>query len=152
MKKWLVRTSLLIIVILSCNATYAQDKHIKSGKVNKLNKEMFLKHVFNYEKNKEWKYEGAQPAIIDLYANWCAPCLAMKPVISSLAKKYKNQITFYKINVDREKELAAFFNATSIPLFVFIPTKGDPRLLTGSTSKKNIEQIINNFLLKGNKL
>lgn len=46
--------------------------------------------------------------------------------MKELAKEYAGKITIYKVNVDKQKELAALFNATSIPLFVFIPMKGDP--------------------------
>lgn len=43
-----------------------------NGEVVVMDKEMFLKDVFDYEKSKEWKYKGDKPAIIDLYADWCA--------------------------------------------------------------------------------
>lgn len=86
---------------------------------------MFLKDVFDYEKSKEWKYKGDKPAIIDLYADWCGPCRQTAPIMKELAKEYAGKITIYKVNVDKQKELAALFNATSIPLFVFIPMKGD---------------------------
>ena len=70
--------------------------------------------------------EGDKPAIIDLYADWCGPCRQTAPIMKELAKEYAGKITIYKVNVDKQKELAALFNATSIPLFVFIPMKGDP--------------------------
>lgn len=94
-----------------------------NGEVVVMNKEMFLKDVFDYEKSKEWKYKGDKPAIIDLYADWCGPCRQTAPIMKELAKEYAGKIIIYKVNVDRQKELAALFNATSIPLFVFIPMK-----------------------------
>ena len=47
--------------------TAQQGKEVKSGEVIVMNKDMFIKDVFDYENTKEWKYKGNKPAIIDLY-------------------------------------------------------------------------------------
>ena len=107
-------------------------KEAKSGEVIVMNKEMFINDVFDYQNSKEWKYKGDKPAIIDLYADWCGPCRMTAPIMKSLAKEYDGKIVIYKVNVDKEKELAALFNATSIPLFVFIPMEGEPQLFRGA--------------------
>ena len=119
-----------------------------NGEVVVMDKEMFLKNVFDYEKSKEWKYKGDKPAIIDLYADWCGPCCQTAPIMKELAKEYAGKITIYKVNVDKQKELAALFNATSIPLFVFIPMKGDPQLFRGAADKATYKKAIDEFLLK----
>ena len=119
-----------------------------NGEVVVMNKEMFLKDVFDYEKSKKWKYKGDKPAIIDLYADWCGPCRQTAPIMKELAKEYAGKIIIYKVNVDRQKELAALFNATSIPLFVFIPMKGDPQLFRGAADKATYKKAIDAFLLK----
>ena len=109
----------------------------------------FLKKIYNYEANpNEWKYLGDKPAIIDLYADWCGPCRQTAPIMKELAKEYAGKITIYKVNVDKQKELAALFNATSIPLFVFIPMKGDPQLFRGAADKATYKKAIDEFLLK----
>ena len=111
------------------NVDQQSKKEVKSGEVIVMNKEMFIKDVFDYEKSEEWKYKGDKPAIIDLYADWCGPCRMTAPIMKSLAKEYDGKIVIYKVNVDKEKELAALFNATSIPLFVFIPMNNPGNML-----------------------
>lgn len=85
---------------------------------------------------------------IDLYADWCGPCRQTAPIMKELAKEYAGKIVIYKVNVDKQKELAALFNATSIPLFVFIPMKGDPQLFRGAADKATYKKAIDEFLLK----
>jgi len=120
----------------------------KEGSVIVMNKEMFIKEVFDYEKSSDWKYKGAKPAIIDLYADWCGPCRMTAPIMKNLAKEYADKIVIYKVNVDKEKELAGLFNATSIPLFVFIPMNGTPQLFRGAADKATYKKVIDDFLLK----
>ena len=121
---------------------------VKDSEVVVMDKDMFIKDVFDYQTSQEWKYKGDKPAIIDLYADWCGPCRSTAPIMKSLAKEYAGKIVIYKVNVDKEKELAALFNATSIPLFVFIPMKGEPQLFRGAADKATYKKAIDEFLLK----
>ena len=149
----------MAVLIFSSMLTYActsgteqkqaeTQKTAQDGSVIVMNKAMFIKDIFDYEKSKEWKYKGDKPAIIDLYADWCGPCRQTAPIMKELAKEYAGKITIYKVNVDKQKELAALFNATSIPLFVFIPMKGDPQLFRGAADKATYKKAIDEFLLK----
>lgn len=113
-----------------------------------MNKDMFIERVFDYRNSQEWKYKGNKPAIIDLYADWCGPCRRIAPIMKELAKEYAGKIIIYKVNVDKEKELAALFNATSIPLLVFIPQSGTPQLFPGAADKTTYKKVIDEFLLK----
>jgi len=65
-----------------------------------LTKETFLEKVFNYEKNKEWKFEGELPCIIDFYADWCQPCKMVSPILEKLSEEYAGKINIYKINTE----------------------------------------------------
>ena len=75
-------------------------------------------------------------------------CRMVAPIMKELAKEYADKIVVYKVNVDKEKELAALFNATSIPLFVFIPMNGEPQLFRGAADKATYKKAIDDFLLK----
>ncbi|MDX8552270.1 thioredoxin [Tenacibaculum sp. 1B UA] len=111
-----------------------------------LNREAFLKKVFNYEENKEWKFEGELPAIIDFYADWCGPCKALAPVLEELSAEYEGKINIYKIDTEAEQELSAAFGIRSIPSMLFCPANEDPQMAHGALPKKQIEQIIEDVL------
>ena len=152
MKKILLCITFILAGALSY-ATYSikdvsdSEQKSKSGEVVVMNKKMFINDVFDYENTPEWKYKGDKPAIIDMYADWCGPCRAVAPIMKELAKEYEGKIVIYKVNVDREKGLAALFNATSIPLFVFIPMQGEPQLFRGAADKATYKKAIDSFLL-----
>lgn len=101
-----------------------------------LTKETFLSKVFDYEKNKEWKYEGEKPCLIDFYADWCAPCRMVAPVLEELSKEFEGKMVIYKVNTEEEQELAAVFGIRSIPSFLFIPLNGQPQMAMGALPKE----------------
>ena len=86
-----------------------------------LNAESFKKKVFNYETNKEWNFEGEKPCIIDFYADWCAPCKMVAPVLEELSNEYKGKIDIFKVDTEEEQELAAVFGIRSIPFYTIHP-------------------------------
>ena len=103
--------------------------------VEHLTKESFLNKVFNYEQNKEWKFEGDKPCVIDFYADWCGPCKMVAPVLEELAKEFDGKMDVYKVNTEEEQELAAVFGIRSIPSFLFFPSKGQSQMAMGALPK-----------------
>ena len=137
---WLVSVVLLLV---SCSMSAKSDKSSEAGTASKgevvtLNKAEFLQKVFNYDK----------PCIIDFYADWCGPCKQVAPILRDLAILYKNDIVVYKVNVDKEKELAAAFGIQSIPTFLFIPKEGQPQISMGALPREEFVKQIDTFLLK----
>ena len=119
------------------------------GKVNYLTTEEFKKRIMDYEKHpQDWVFEGDRPVIIDFYATWCRPCRMTAPVVEKLAKEYQGKIDFYKVDVDKEQDLAAAFGIQSIPTFLFIPAKGKPTAQMGAMQKADFEEIIKSVIFK----
>lgn len=108
----------------------------------------FKEKVFNYETNKEWKYQGSLPAIIDFYADWCGPCKMVAPILQDLARDYAGKIIVYKVDTESEQELAAVFGISSIPTLLFVPTEGQPQAALGALPRQSFDQAINEVLLK----
>lgn len=114
-----------------------------------INKADFLKKVYNFEVSpNEWKYLGNKPAIIDFYADWCGPCKMIAPSLEQLAKEYAGRIDIYKVDVDKETELAQAFGIQGIPALLYIPMEGKPQMLQGAMPKDQLKEKIESILLK----
>ena len=111
-----------------------------------LTKETFLKKVFNFEENKEWKFEGNKPVLIDFYADWCGPCKTLAPILEQLSDEYEGKVDIYKIDTEAEQELAAAFGIRSIPSMLFCPTEDSPQMAQGALPKQELERMIQEIL------
>jgi thioredoxin 1 len=120
----------------------------QNNQVKHLTSEEFKQLVFNYETDKEWKYKGSLPAIIDFYADWCGPCKMVAPILKELAEENSGKILVYKVNTETEHELASVFGISSIPTILFVPMVGQPQGSLGAIPKHKFEEIIHNILLK----
>lgn len=139
----------LSVVIAACGNAQNSNKKEKNMKTIALTKADFLNKVANFEANPtEWKYLGDKPAIVDFYATWCGPCKAVAPILEELAAEYEGQIYIYKIDTDKEQELASAFGIRSIPSLLFIPMNGQPQMSMGAMPKAELKKAIEDVLLK----
>jgi thioredoxin 1 len=114
--------------------------------MEQLTKEAFKEKIFDYEKNKDWNYKGALPAIIDFYADWCGPCKMVAPVLAELSEEYAGKVNMYKVNTDEEPELSGAFGIRSVPSLLFIPMGDAPSMAAGALPKKAFQDIIRDVL------
>ena len=142
----MIMKRLAITLTLGFTAIFSSLLHAQS--VVELDKQQFLEKVWNYETNPNaWVYNGSLPCVIDFNAKWCGPCRKMEPILKDLAIKYDGKIIIYKVDVDKEKELASLFGISSIPAFLFCPTNGEPRGTMGAYPADEFEKIIRTVLL-----
>ena len=113
-----------------------------------LTKGGFLRKVANYLVHPgEWHFKGERPALIDFYAPWCGPCKSLSPVLDELAKEYAGRVDIYKVNVDKEEELAMLFGIRSIPTLIFIEKNGTMHRSQGAMGKPQLKEAIEKTLL-----
>jgi len=111
-----------------------------------LTKETFKEKVFNFEENKDWKFEGEKPCLIDFYADWCQPCKMVAPILEELSKEYDGKIDIFKVDTEDQQELAGMFGIKSIPSLLFIPLKDQPQMAQGALPKDSLEKAIKDVL------
>ena len=111
-----------------------------------LTKETFKSKVFDFETNKEWKFEGDKPCIIDFYADWCGPCKVVAPVLEELSKEYEGKVDIYKVDTEVERELSQIFGIRSIPSILFVPKDAQPQMAAGALPKASFEKAIEDVL------
>ena len=111
-----------------------------------LTKQAFIEKVFDYENEKEWKYKGDTPCIIDFWAEWCGPCKAVGPVLEELSEEYAGKVIVYKVDTETEQELAGVFGIRSIPSLLFVPVGEKPQMAAGAIPKESFVQAFTDVL------
>ncbi len=157
----MIRKSILLlasffVLMTACSSTTGKQTNNnnspkveeESGKPIYLTYDTFLEKVWNFEENPQnWVYEGELPALIDFYADWCAPCKKIAPIMDKLAKEYEGKLHIYKIDVDEEQKLAAVFRVQSIPSILFTPVEGQPMMQAGALTEEMYREVIEKELI-----
>jgi len=64
---------------------------------------------------KEEVLEAKGPVLVDFWATWCGPCVALTPTLEALATENEGKVTIVKMNVEQNTEVPAEFGIRSIP-------------------------------------
>lgn len=83
--------------------------------------------------------EASVPVLVDFWADWCAPCRAVAPVLADIAREHAGRVKIVKVDADSEMALAARFAARSIPLLVVIREGCEVDRIVGAKSRAVIE-------------
>lgn len=109
------------------------------------NEKQFIDLIATDNDIRNWQYKGSLPCVIDFYATWCQPCKMMDPLYQQLAKEYAGKIFFYKVDVDKLKDLCIRWNIQGMPTFIFCNSKTTMTLL-GAQSEEQLRQQLDRLI------
>lgn len=123
----------------------------RNTKVQMIDEAFFIENIWDFKTNKDWKYEGSKPVVIDFFATWCGPCKKMTPILDKCSFDYDGRVSIYQLDVDRNRPV---FNAVcnlsqhdgGIPFFWFINSEGKVTKFVGATSEQNFRKLIDSIL------
>ena len=95
---------------------------------------------------KEEVLQSELPVLVDFWAAWCMPCLAIAPTVAQLAKEYKGRIKVCKINVDDAQKVSMTYKISSIPCIVFFKDGEEVDRIIGSISEDLLNEKISDYL------
>ena len=132
--KILFFTFLLFTVMVSCeNSSGPKTSAAKSVITDIQSKEHFQQIV---------ETSGDRLLLFEFYADWCPPCRELTPVMEEIAKKYSDILDVYKINTDKNSDLAREFRIVGIPHVAFFKNKESVMSLSGLYPKTMYLKVI----------
>lgn len=131
-----------IAATLSLNSV-AQNK---KNEVTELNLQAFKQKVWNFDRDKTFSRANNLPIILDFYATWCRPCKLIVPHLDAIQKKYKGKLMIYRIDVDKEPEIAQKFNILAMPTIVFIGNQTKYNKELGYREFAELDQLVQKYI------
>lgn len=86
------------------------------------------------------------PVLVDFWAAWCQPCLAMEPTLEEIAKEYEGKLIIAKLNVDENQKMAQQYDIMSIPNMLFFKGGQPASRIIGLTPKDKLAAAVNAVL------
>ncbi len=90
--------------------------------------------------------DSDKPAIIDFWAEWCAPCRTIAPIIKELAAQYGDQVKIVKMDIDANPSTPGQYGVRAIPTVLAFKDGQVTQQLQGARPKADFEEMVKNLI------
>jgi thioredoxin-like negative regulator of GroEL len=118
-----------------------------SGEVILINEKEFIEQITTIDNPKGFQYLGQTPCIVELYADWCKPCIVQTGLMNEMAPDYKGKVIFYRLNIDKAYGISRAFKVENIPVILFFKPRANISKTIGYLNRKELTEMIDKFLL-----
>jgi thioredoxin len=139
---------LLALAALTVNAKGERYDDVREDTVytvHSINQDQFRDLIADWNA-RDWVMRSPRPVVVDFYADWCLPCRRLEPMLRQIAQHYNGEVDFYRINVDRNSDIADVFQIRSIPFLLVCPMDGEPKSIIGIYPQQEFIRVINQAL------
>jgi len=89
------------------------------------------------------------PVVVDVWADWCGPCLQIAPIIDELAREYAGRVTFAKLDADANARTTARYGITAIPTLLVLRDGELQETIHGARPKRELVDRVEAILAAG---
>ncbi|OGW85274.1 MAG: thioredoxin [Omnitrophica bacterium RIFCSPHIGHO2_02_FULL_46_11] len=86
------------------------------------------------------------PVLVDFWAEWCAPCRMVAPIVEKLAKEYAGKLKVGKINVDDNSQTPTQYGVQGIPTLIFFKGGQVAKQVVGFQPEQKLKSVIDELL------
>lgn len=90
--------------------------------------------------------DSAQPVLVDFWATWCAPCLAMEPSLEELAAQHQGKLKVVKVNIESNQVSAQTWGVRSVPNLLLFKGGKVVGQIAGAVSKQKLGEAVQKVL------
>ncbi len=136
---------LLALMAMAVNAQQIEVDPDTIYTIHSMTQAQFKQVIADYDA-REWQMRNERPVVVDFYADWCVPCRRLNPILRNIAHYYQGEVDFYRIDVDKNQDIAGAFQVRSIPYLLICPLNGEPKGITGLYPEQEYIRLINQVL------
>jgi thioredoxin 1 len=85
---------------------------------------------------------SSKPTVVDFWAEWCAPCRAIAPLVEELSKQYGDRVNFVKLNIDDNPSIPTQFGIRGIPTLILFKNGEVVDQVVGAVPKPQLENLV----------